>query len=121
MLRRRSGYEIAIIVIVVGLALYAGATLSAGRMRVVKETLMRNELSMLRMAVATYKMNLQRFPSSLEDLARESYDEGGEVRPFVDPSPEIRNGRMVDPFGHPYDYDKEKGMLFSTSSGYVGW
>lgn len=118
----RARYEwVVILAVLVGCG-FLSFGLMQGRGKAQKADLMRTELAQLRSGVQLYMMVNKQNPSSLETLAKETYNLPGESpKPFLSnlqPGPE---GRFVDPFGHTYAYDGQKGWVHSTSSGFEKW
>lgn len=118
---RRSAFEIMVVTVLVALCVIVGASLYAGRARVLKGRLLMSELNMLRSSSITYKLVNRKNSGSLDQLASEVYEIGGVQRPYVERLPRAEDGAVVDPFGHPYAYDSATGWVSSTSPGFERW
>lgn len=119
--KKRATYEVLIVVVVVGLCLVLGLGLYAKRVKVAKGKLLIQELGALRASITQYRILNQKYPASLEDLAKSTFDTGKGKRLYVEKVQKNSNGKLVDPFGTQYRYDLAKGWVSSTSSGYEKW
>lgn len=91
--------------------------------RVYKEKALLYELSLLRQGVSGFTMIEKRMPGNLVELATTAYRLPGDEnkRRFVDRLIVNDRGDIIDPFGHPYAYNSEKGWVSSTAPGYGQW
>lgn len=119
--RKRSTYEVVIVVLVVGLSVALAFGLFSGRNKVNKGRLLMNELSMFRSAISLYNMTNHKYPQSLEELATSTYEVDLQKRPYVEFIHRSESGNVIDPFGNPYIYEKNSGWISSTSKGYTQW
>ncbi|MFH1830850.1 MAG: hypothetical protein ABH871_08775 [Pseudomonadota bacterium] len=119
--RKRSYFEIIVITVVVVLTVVLAAGLYAGRTKVQKSNLLVQELGMLRSSLLLYKTINNHSAPSLEQLMTEEYDVGTTKRTYVERLPFSKDGKIIDPFGNPYNYDPKTGWLSSTTSSYEKW
>ncbi len=91
--------------------------------RVYKEKALLYELELLRQGVSTFSMVEKRKPDSLVELASTVYSlpDDSVKRHFVGKVIVNDKGQIIDPFGHPYAYNKSKGWVSSATSGYKKW
>lgn len=107
---KRPAYEKIIVTIVVALSIVLSFALYAGRAKVRRGEMLKNELSMFRSAVILYKIADKKNPENLEELG------GG-----VDRLPRGPDGKIVDPFGNEYAYNPKNGWVNSTTRGFEKW
>jgi len=119
--RKRTHFEYIVITVVVILTLTLGAGLYAGRLKIQKSKLLVQELSMMRSALLLYKTVNYINAETLDTLTSTSYPVDDVMRPYIDRLPLSKNGKHIDPFGNPYNYDNKKGWVWSTTSGYERW
>lgn len=118
----RAKYEIFVVVIVVLLAVAVAVGLFAERSKVHNGKRMIAELSAIRSAVSLYAVVNKEMPPSLETLAKSTFDAGnGTKRPYLEKMTVDTSGKLVDPFGKPYNYDSKRGLVVSSSKGYESW
>ena len=117
----RSPFEIVVVVIVVTLTVILAAGLYAGRKKVQKSDMLMQELGMLRSGVTLYKTVNHRNAESLEELASSEYEVGEAKRPYIEQLPVAEDGRILDPFGNPYAYDRNTGWVSSITKGFERW
>ena len=121
-IRGRAKYETVIITIIVVLAIALSVGLYSGRAKIHNGKRLINELQGLRTGIELYMMLNKSIPPSLETLAKSTYDAGdGTQRPYIENLPTNDKGQVIDPFGHPYDYDPKTGYVYSTAPGYQNW
>ena len=108
------------IVLVVLLALVAGLTWTNVRKstRTEKEKQLVFQLKQLRMGVEIYKKMNGKNPGDLVQALDYKYKTGEEVQWSVKKD---QQGRYVDPFGSPYQYDPVTGTLKSSLPNYEKW
>ena len=92
---------------------------------VAKQKQLSLELRMLRNGIALYTVMEQKKPDNLVKLCRSKYLLPGDSKKqgFIDLA-SIRvneKGEIIDPFGNPYSYDKEKPWVASTTKEYSLW
>lgn len=119
--RRRSPFEIIVVVVVVALSLLLSAGLYAGRMRVQKSNLLIRELGMLRSSLMLFKSMHHENAPNLETLVGKTYEVDGHNRRYVDKIPLSADGAIIDPFGNPYAYDRATGWVSSSTPGFERW
>lgn len=121
-IRARAKYEVVIVIIIVVLAVALSIGLYAGRTKIYNGKRLINELQGMRTAVQLYITLNHSVPPSLETLAKSTFDAGDETqRPYIENLPINDKGEVIDPFGHPYKYNPQKGYVYSTTPGYENW
>lgn len=96
---KRPAWEIIVVTLVVGLAMWMAAALYAKRDRVVKERLLILELQTLRNLSAAYMMERRSVPKAIGDFS----------------------SLQSDPFGHAYQFHSRNGWISATTPGYQTW
>lgn len=119
----RAKFEWAIIAVVLVAALVVALGIYSKRDSVRKGKLLLSELNNVRAAVTMYKTLNKTNPPSLEALAKLNYsfEPGQAGKPYLEGVKINNAGKVVDPFGNPYNYDTKAGWVFSSSKGYEKW
>ncbi len=128
--------------IIIGILLVGAITYFQKATRVIKEYAMMSELSNIRTSILMYFVINREFPESLTQMVEEkiivpfrdrkaidkmkglekeiSLQPGSIIidRTYLEEMSIDSKGRILDPFGKPYLYDKELGRVKSSTSGY---
>lgn len=102
-------------------AIYAKATLRAGR-----ETALREELNNIRTSIKHYHMIRGKLPEDLLILMKQEFtfrrSDGIVIsRPYLEPFRMDGKGNLLDPFLKKYVYDRETGQVATSSKTYQSW
>lgn len=92
--------------------------------QVVNQKLLSYQLEILREGINTYKLINKKNPDSLLSLMATGYKVPGTdtFRTYVFTKlPVMPNGKIPDPFGNEYKYNKENGWVYTTTEGYQNW
>ncbi len=119
----RSSIESTILIcIFVILLAFLGMLLSKER-RISREQNLYHELFSMRQGINLFQMTIKRHPVNLIELLTEVYEMPGDTAKYryVDKIKYDALGRIIDPFGNPYEYDQTKGWVKSTTEPYTGW
>lgn len=82
-----------------------------------KEQAMMFELKQLRDSVQIYMKTRNKKPENLSAVINEKYSfHTPEITVHLD-----SNGKAVDPFGKPYEFDEKTGWVRSGTEGYQTW
>lgn len=111
-----------LLVIFVAALIFVGSTYMKER-TVTKERTLYYQLEMMRQGINTFQLIQKRLPSNLIELASSVYKlPGSELKNrYVEIVKVDGDGKVVDPFGNPYDYDPKVGWVKCASSKYVNW
>lgn len=125
MKRKRIAEVSGVIVIIVLTFALTIATFYFQRL-VTKQRILFHELRVLRTSVNLYRAVNNRNPRSLDELATATFTFPGEnvQRKYLDyriQKDEKKGSKLLDPFGHPYSYNPEKGWVRSSTSEYKFW
>ncbi len=134
-----------LVLIIIGIMLVGAITYVQKAKRVIKEYAMISELSNFRTSILMYFIINKKFPESLTQMVEEkvivpfrdrgaidkvkdlnkgiSLQPGSMIidRTYLEKISIDSEGRIFDPFGKPYLYDKEQGRVKSSTSGYEGF
>lgn len=118
---KRSVLDFVVVGIIVALTVIMGAAIYARRTEAMQSRLLMRELAMLRSSLILYKMINHENAESLGALESGRFEAGGIVHRYVDPLPVSGDGKVIDPFGNPYRYDRKRGWVSSTTGGFERW
>lgn len=121
--RKRPSWEwlVLIVVLVVSIGL-VGATYNS-QQKLEQQKSLHYQLQALRTGELLYKSINKTNPMSLEQLVKGSFRLADETqdRHYVEAQMKLAGGKLVDPFGNPYLFDKSSGWIRSTTPGYEAW
>lgn len=88
-----------------------------------REVVMRYQLQALRTTVELFRVIEGRNPAELGELLSGAYTFPGEHAPhrYLEGMPQNGSGELVDPFGHPYQYNPKSGWVSSMTCGFLEW
>lgn len=86
-----------------------------------KETALISELRSLRMAVQLYMLENKAPPSDLKILAAQKYNIAGRQESYIKGVSLDNDGYPVDSFGKRFNYDRNIGWIYSSSTKYTKW
>ena len=94
--------------------------------QVARETALKMGLQNIRMAVGVYRMVNHRYPDDLQDLVNKRYvlpvrEDTIFTQEYLRSAAVDRDGKLLDPFGNPYRYDRAGGHVAATTRGYESW
>lgn len=122
-----SGFESFIIISIVGLLV----AIALGRFYFVidfaRETALKAELAALRSSLNLFKIVENRMPEDLIELENKEMEielGGGKklsVKPLEKKLKKDEKGRILDPFGNPYSYERKRGKISAVTKGYENW
>lgn len=119
----RAKYEYLIIIIIIAAVAAVAVGIYAAQNKAAKGEILMSELEAMRLAVMTYKTLNKTNPPDLATLTKATYvfTPGENPRPFLTEVQTNAEGKIVDPFGNPYKYNRKEGWVKSTTSGYEHW
>lgn len=120
---QRSWWE-SVLFLVVSLAMLAFIVNSYFlEQKVYKQRALYYQIAILRQGVNLFAIVEKRFPDSLVELGISSFKSPGNGmnHPYIERFPANPDGKVFDPFGSPYTYDKKMGWVASTTPGYSFW
>ena len=81
------------------------------------------QLMLMRQGINLFAVMEKREPANLVELAASTYKlpENGANHRYVERLPVTPDGKVLDPFGNPYRYDRKLGWVMSTTPGYEFW
>lgn len=92
----------------------------ASHRRIVAETLLRNQLQGLRTAVQIYLLLNKSNPPHLLAAADGASAKGTSLLDDLQLTADAK-GNLLDPFGQPFEYDRQSGWARSTTEKYREW
>lgn len=122
-----SGFENFIVISIVGLLVAAALGRFYFVLDFAKETALKAELAAMRSSLNLFKIVEKRKPENLNELENKELEielSGGKklkVKPLEKKFKKDEKGRIVDPFGNPYYYDKKREKIYSSTKGYENW
>jgi hypothetical protein len=119
----RAKYEWLVLLVIVVAVIAVAVGIYVSRNKTTKAEIMMSELEQMRASVMTYKTLNKTNPPNLATLTTTTYEfsPGETPRPYLSGIDAGADGALLDPFGHPYEYDANKGWVFSSTDGYQGW
>jgi hypothetical protein len=119
--KKRAGFEVVIVTVVVILTLALGLLLFKQRDKVQKGRVLIQELAAMRSGVSLFQMINNRLPSDLKELIGSTYEANSVTHPYIEFSGDKDEGKPLDQFGNPFVYDARTGWVRSSSRGYENW
>ncbi|HPQ81785.1 MAG TPA: hypothetical protein PLZ86_08715 [bacterium] len=121
--RRRPGWEWALFIGVVVLAIALVGTTYAFQKHSAKQHALHYQLQLLRTAELLYLAVNSKLPERLEDVAQGSFRLPGDetTRRYLEHPPMMVGGKLTDPFGNTFTYDPTTGWIKSSTPGYEFW
>lgn len=120
---QRSNLEkVILLTVFLGLLAFVAANFFKER-KIVKQQSLYHQLAILRQGINMYQMMEKKNPENLIDLAMATYKlpDDDRIYKFVETIEMDDEGRMVDPFENPYDYDPNTAWVHSTTPGFMDW
>ncbi len=139
----RTVLETVMALMIIGILLFGALAYIQKASKIAKEYALMSEISNIRSSSMVYMAVNKRFPESLEQLVREKVMvpfndpeameeledmgiamKGGGItisRSYLEKVSVDEDGNILDPFGNPYDYDPDTGMVRSPTPGYGNW
>lgn len=120
---KRSAWENILLVVVFAAILIFMVSSYYKEQRSYKTRQLYYELTLLRQGINQYFIINKRYPNGLIELGSGTYKFPGDDRNhrYVENFPISRDGRVLDPFGNPYVYDADRGMVMSATPGHTFW
>ena len=120
---KRSIFESIIFVVVCAAILFFIANRYFVEQRYHRQRVMYYQLLSLRQGIGMFKAIEKRNPKNLVELASSTYTLPGDdkKRPYIQRRIVDPEGRVTDPFGNPYAYDRKRGWVGSSTPGYSFW
>ncbi len=118
----RAKYEWVIIAVVMVAAIVIAFGIYTKRDSAQKGKLLISELSNIRSSISLYKTLNKTNPPNIEALTEVNYsfDRGSPARPYLE-GVTTNDGKIVDPFGHTYEYNTSNAWVTSSTKGYENW
>ena len=117
----RSPFEWFVLLVVAGLVIGAVfLKVQFSEQRYQEEALIA-ELKAIRTAISLHLILERRPPNRLTDLVEKKMALGPAPRPFLTHLSPNGEGKFIDPFGNPFQYNSQSGWVNSTTEGYKDW
>lgn len=121
--KKRAKYEVVIILLVIVAAVVIAFGISRAQSKAEKGKLLITEIEQIRAAITTYVTLNKTNPSDLASLTKMAYNfsPGEAPRTYLANVKLDDKGKIVDPFGNPYEYDSKSGRVASATKGFEKW
>lgn len=132
----RTSFETILIIVMISIFLIISVNKFMSNVLVAKESLLRSELTNIRMSIELYRLLNGKYPISLSELTKSEYmqpysndtviknqvvSKGMIKNKYLQTHSVDEDGQPLDPFDKRYYYNKDTGEIKSLTKGYDSW